>query len=200
RRCPHRPDRGFDRGGPSGRPGSVLRSARPPREAEMMRLRIADCGLRIRRRTTPTGGGPWVVLALVAFFTLFVSSAAAQQALRDITGIEGAPPAPPPVRWPYWLAIGIASTAGVCLVGWRWGRGRPAGRSLSPDRWALAELDRIAALGLPETGEAERFHTLVSDVIRRYLELRFDLRAPQRTTPEFLRSLGEQSPLPAERQ
>jgi hypothetical protein len=132
--------------------------------------------------------------------TLFASSASAQQALRDITGIEEWPAPPPAARWPYWLAVALASTAVVGLVGWRWGRGRPAGRPLSPDRWALAELDRIAALGLPQTGEAERFHTLVSDVIRRYLELRFDLRAPQRTTPEFLRSLGEQSPLPAERQ
>ena len=35
------------------------------------------------------------------------------------------------------------------------------------------------------------FCFLVSDIVRFYLEERFDFRAPERTTEEFLRELGE---------
>jgi hypothetical protein len=170
-----------------------------------VKLRIGVCGLRIHRQQTPTAGVPWVALfAIVSFLlALFASPAGAQTSNRiprDITGIEELPPAPPPAGWPYWLAGALAGTAGLCLVGWRLGRTRPRSAPLPPDQWALTELERVANAGLAESGQAERFHTLVSDVIRRFLELQYDLRAPRQTTPEFLRSLGQHSPLPAEQQ
>src|SRR5262249_36005948 len=51
---------------------------------------------------------------------------------------------------------------------------------------AIRELSRLESMGLPQHGQAERFHTLLSDTVRRYLELRFQLRAPRQTTAEFL--------------
>ena len=39
--------------------------------------------------------------------------------------------------------------------------------------------------------QPKEFCVLVSDTIRFYLEERFDFRAPERTTEEFLRELGE---------
>src|SRR5262249_43577900 len=59
---------------------------------------------------------------------------------------------------------------------------------LSPQEWAVRELDRLEALQLPEQGEIERYHTLLSDVLRRFLELRFQLHAPRQTTAEFLQA------------
>jgi hypothetical protein len=59
-----------------------------------------------------------------------------------------------------------------------------------PDRWALAELDRIDGLGLPEAGDVERYHTLLSDVVRGYLERRYRLPASRQTTPEFLKAVA----------
>ena len=52
--------------------------------------------------------------------------------------------------------------------------------------WAQGELDRIERLNLPEGGEVHEFHTLLSDTVRRYLEVRFELPASRQTTAEFL--------------
>lgn len=113
---------------------------------------------------------------------------------RGITGIERVAPAPPPARWPYWLAFTVAIGTGLMLVGWKLRQVKTAPPPLSPDSWAKRELDRIEGMGLPEAGKLEQFHTLVSDAVRRYLELRFELRAPQQTTPEFLEAM-RQSPM-----
>jgi hypothetical protein len=46
--------------------------------------------------------------------------------------------------------------------------------------------------------QPKSFCILVSDTIRVYLEERFDFRAPEQTTEEFLRELGETNLLSAE--
>ncbi len=112
---------------------------------------------------------------------------------RDITGIEEVPPAPASPRWPYWASLGFIIFLALGLIGWKVYR-RISRSEPPPDQWALANLSRIEDMGLPAGGQVERYHTLVSDVIRRYLQLRFHLHAPRQTTPEFLESL-RQSPL-----
>src|SRR5262249_36919295 len=59
--------------------------------------------------------------------------------------------------------------------------------------------DRIERTALPPVGEPDAFHTQVSNVVRRYLQERFGLRAPQQTTAEFL-ALGAAQQLPAPQQ
>lgn len=115
--------------------------------------------------------------------------------LRSITGIEAVPVAPAAPRWPYWLALALVVSTGLVVAGWKVTRrrGRTAPAPLPPDLWALAELDRLDAMKLPEAGAVERFHTLLSDVVRFYLERRFDLHAPRQTTIEFLETM-RQSP------
>ena len=71
---------------------------------------------------------------------------------------------------------------------------------MPPDQWALAELDRIAGLALPATGEIERYHTLLSNTMRHYLELRFQVPASQQTTPEFLKTVSTSEFLTREQQ
>jgi hypothetical protein len=132
--------------------------------------------------------------------SLRAQSADAPTQPRDITGIEEPPPAPAGPRWPYFLGFALAAIAVAGAAAWRFGRGGPRPVRLPPDQWALQELDAIAAKRLPEAGQGERFHTLISDVIRRYVDLRYDLRAPKQTTPEFLKSLAEDSSLPPEKQ
>jgi hypothetical protein len=111
--------------------------------------------------------------------------------LRDITGIERTPSPPSEPSWSLWLWVGVAALPGLLLIGWKLGwRHAPEKPAPPPDRWALAELERIEALDLPAQGEVERFHSLVSDVLRRYLELRFHLPASQQTTPEFLQAVS----------
>lgn len=120
--------------------------------------------------------------------------------LRDVLPPEPAPPAPPLLRW---LAWGGGAVLGVAMlvVGWRTLRGRRGKppRPLTPAEEALRELDRIDSLGLPFAGQSERYHTLIADAVRVYLERRHQLRAPRQTTPEFLRAVQE-SPELAESQ
>jgi hypothetical protein len=114
--------------------------------------------------------------------------------LRDITGPEPLPEAKSP-----WIPVlnwsGIALVALALLLGALELKRRmsPPKPELAPHEWAARELDRLEGMGLAEHGQAERFHTLVSDTIRRYLELRFRLRAPRQTTAEFLEAM-RQSP------
>jgi hypothetical protein len=122
--------------------------------------------------------------------TTDVASLNVKDELRPITPPEY-PPSPPPswARWLPWAGLAIAVGG---LVAGLWGLRRrfahPAA-PLAPHEWAARELDRIEALRLPEAGEAERYHTLLSDVVRAYLERRFDLPASQQTTTEFLETM-----------
>jgi hypothetical protein len=82
------------------------------------------------------------------------------------------------------LAVGLLAAAW-----WWWRRKRPATvaseRIVPPDERARQRL--AAALSLIE--DPERFCTSVSEITRTYLEERFGLKAPERTTEEFLAEL-----------
>jgi len=56
-----------------------------------------------------------------------------------------------------------------------------------PHEVALAALHDLLARGLIESGQVELFYIRLSAIIRRYIEDRFQLRAPERTTEEFIR-------------
>ena len=121
--------------------------------------------------------------------------------LRDITGIEKHATPPADRAWTLWIWLGAVAVPGFLLVGWMWSRrnGRP--RLPTPAHCgALKELDELEARDLPATGQVERYHTLLADLMRRYLERRFRLPASQQTTPEFLDTLATAGPLTAPQQ
>jgi hypothetical protein len=120
--------------------------------------------------------------------------------LRDITGIEQLPPLPAASQAAYWLAAGAFLLLLVLVAAWRWLRRPRPERSPLPDEWARRELDRIEALKLPDAGDTERYATLISQVIRRYLQLRFSWRVPQQTTVEFLEALRRDARLSPDQQ
>ena len=113
--------------------------------------------------------------------------------LKQLHGIRPPirPPEPPP--WPRWPLVVAAALllAGLGAGLWRLARRRrPGPAPLSPRNWALAELDRLEGLDLPAGGEINLYHTLLSDTVRRYLELRFQLPASHQTTAEFLKAVA----------
>jgi hypothetical protein len=133
-----------------------------------------------------------VLHPLALFFVLgplVASSLGDLSKARDITGIEALPPPPPGPDWLLGtgLTLGVLLLAGTVWVLLRRWFGKP--QVLEPDQWAWRELDRIEGLNLPGAGEVERYHTLLAEVVRGYLEKRFRIPATTRTTAEFLEAL-----------
>jgi hypothetical protein len=112
-------------------------------------------------------------------------STAAQEALRDIK-----PPLEIPNVW-LWVAIGlavfllVASAVGLILYFALRKKQVALPPPIPPHVRARRKLQDALAL----IAEPKPFCTLVSDTLRFYLEERFNFRAPERTTEEFLHEL-----------
>ena len=115
--------------------------------------------------------------------TPHTNATAAGEGLRDI---RGPVPLPSEQLW-LWITLGVL--AAVALFAWRkWFRSVPQARPapvIPPHQRAKHRLaDAFALLTQPKP-----FCTAVSDALRVYLEERFEFRAPERTTEEFLLDL-----------
>jgi hypothetical protein len=112
--------------------------------------------------------------------------------LRDITPIEAVPPGQ---SWQgllsWFVAAIVLSILGASVLFLQRRRRLRQAAALPPDRWALRELQRLEASGLPAAVEVEPYYRQVSDLVRHYLEVRFQLRASRQTTAEFLDALPQ---------
>lgn len=105
--------------------------------------------------------------------------------LRDIK-----PPVEIPSGWA-WVWWVVAALAFILLAWWAWRYWQrkksiaPVVPVIPPHVRARQKLDQALAL----LGQPREFCILVSDAIRWYLEERFQFRAPERTTEEFLHEL-----------
>lgn len=136
----------------------------------------AVCGGRASRAAA--------LIGLIAGVALHAAPVA--EDIRDIRG--------PKYILPGWVLpalIGGAVLIALSIYGlWRWRR-RRAAPVLLPHEIALRRLEDIRALMQPAS--ARDFSTAVSDIVRRYIEQKFDVTATRRTTEEFLRELLESS-------
>jgi hypothetical protein len=91
------------------------------------------------------------------------------------------------------VALLVLAVIWRCVRWWRATRGaRMEARAIrQAHEDALAELERLYAL--VDREESQPYATASSAVIRRYIETRFDLHAPRRSTEEFLVE-AQQSP------
>ncbi|PWU13037.1 MAG: hypothetical protein C5B50_20155 [Verrucomicrobia bacterium] len=116
--------------------------------------------------------------------TLF-SATAVTNTLRDIR---------PPVeiasgwRW-FWWGLACAVVAGLVYWAWRYWQKRRGEVPLVPVVPAHVVAKQRLEEALALLGQPREFCILVSDTVRWYLEERFDFRAPERTTEEFLYEL-----------
>ncbi|MBI5150704.1 MAG: hypothetical protein HZA28_08050 [Candidatus Omnitrophica bacterium] len=105
----------------------------------------------------------------------------------------------PPLSLPsydwIWLVVLFTVLALACVYFWNKTRRRRAVMARSPDivvtPWerAYQRLDSLANGNLLQDGQWEAYYLTLSDIIRRYFEERFEIRAPEMTSEEFLMSL-----------
>jgi len=111
-------------------------------------------------------------------------------AVRDITATEEMPALPErSVPTWVWVAVPGGVLLAAMLAAWLWLRRRPARRPASAQQKAQRECARLLAMKLPEKGHARSFVMLLSGIVRRYLERRFDIPARRRTTAELLHAI-----------
>jgi hypothetical protein len=119
--------------------------------------------------------------------------------IKDIEGILRSPWRPPP--W-LWIVLGVLLTAGAGTAAWllrqRMALSRQAAAARPAHEMAYEELDALLAEDLVSHGEVKLFYQRVTGILRKYIERRFGLRAPERTTEEFLYELRETAVLSEE--
>ncbi len=106
---------------------------------------------------------------------------------QDIRGIK------PPLflAWRWIVPLGLLLAAlGTAWIAWRRRRrpieSTPAPPPVPPHVAALRELEQLEREALLAQGHAEAYYVRLSAIVRRYVEGRFGLRAPEMTTEEFL--------------
>jgi hypothetical protein len=103
---------------------------------------------------------------------------------NDIRNIKGMVPVPLEWWW-FWVLLTVVVIGGVAL--WFWmRRKKPEAAEIivppSPFEVAMTALQQLKTQSLP----VEAFYTQLSNIVRQYIEGRFALKAPERTTEEFL--------------
>ena len=117
--------------------------------------------------------------------------------LNDIRDIK--PPVAIPNGWEWvWAALGVLAGAAVLFALWKWWQKRQANLPVEPPVPAHIRAKQKLDEALALISQPKEFCILVSDTIRHYLEERFDFRAPERTTEEFLHELQSTELLAAE--
>ena len=141
----------------------------------------------------PSRYAPTVAAAALVVCLCTADSASAAPPLvtatttADIHDIRGPKPISSPWLLPLLALTGLAAVGGT-YAAWAWNRGRLRDTPQLPHEIALARLD--TARTLIAAGQAREFSIAVTDIVRGYIESRFEVRAAHLTTDEFLRTLS----------
>jgi len=122
---------------------------------------------------------------------------AAELKIKDIAGPLELPKSPR--GWLYALVVGglamVGAVVAVMLLLKHLKGAEDVVVKAPAHELAYRHLEALLAEKLLERGEVKLFYARISDVLRRYIENRFGLHAPERTTEEFLAELRERDVL-----
>jgi hypothetical protein len=108
---------------------------------------------------------------------------------------------PETIRWLLWIALALAALATGWLIWFllrRRRRGQPPAAAVQPQDLlavAAADLRNLLARGIPEGAAVKPFYVLLSEIIKRIIELGYDVPTAEQTTEEIIESL-RQKPVP----
>lgn len=123
-------------------------------------------------------------------------------ALNPIKGPVALPRRPIP---PSYILLGLGAAAVVAggvffmLRRKRAANAQQAAAAVPAHELAYRQLQEILEEKLIERGEVKLFFSKISDVLRGYIENRFGIHAPRRTTEEFLSDISRDAPFSPER-
>lgn len=132
-----------------------------------------------------------------------VSVLPAGQAGSPFEELKTAPRRLPPHLLALLKTYGLPALLSLALAGLGWWLWRRFGRRLQipaaapeappppPHVVALAALEKLLASGWIEAGRIKEFHLELSFILRRYIEARFGVAAPESTTEEFLAGIRD---------
>jgi hypothetical protein len=124
--------------------------------------------------------------------------------LKDLKLNDIIPPLPYPRSYMVWIwggagaGILILLAIGIYFYRKRFMRMDTIEIRLKAHEMAYNELKALVDENLIEEGEIKEFYLRLSAIVRRYIENRFGLRAPEQTTEEFLKGLESAQDFPAE--
>lgn len=155
---------------------------------------------RAGQKATPDDADAYEILTdPIAFQVQSVVPTSASNDLKPPLGELELPTAVSTTRTFVGVAVGLLCAAAAITLWVVWRRRRRRARRRNAYEVARARLDQLLARPIPQDGPAiEQFFVEISDIVRHYLEDRFELRAPELTTEEFLLLAGSASPLSAE--
>ncbi len=111
---------------------------------------------------------------------------------------------PEPGRWALWIIPALVAFA-LGWIAWHyWQRHRRRPVPFSPAQrkdlldLAAADMQDLIARGFPDNGMVKQFYVLLSDIVKRILELGHEIHAAERTTSEIIDSLRGKSDLGTE--
>lgn len=114
-----------------------------------------------------------------------VGTEASPEEFHDIRNAISVPLAIPGIGW--WVLLGVLATGGaVILVWWLLSRSKSQQPQVPVDVWAEGKLDALEAKRLPDQGRIQAFFFELTDIARSFIERRYDIDAPDRTTQEFI--------------
>ena len=121
--------------------------------------------------------------------------------LAELVIADIAPPVSMPNDIPLWpfviIVIVIIAAAVIIVICTKRKTAAAIARLFKPaHEIAYQRLEKLVAAKLIEKGMLREFYQRISDILRHYIEDRFDLMAPERTTEEFLFELSESNSLP----
>ncbi len=102
----------------------------------------------------------------------------------------------PPLSWELvgWVVIALLAVALLVVGCWllvRFLAQKVKEHRMSPIERAWVELDRLLKKGLPGRGRYKDFYVELTMVVRRYVQRKYGIKAPNLTTEEFLREAGK---------
>lgn len=144
------------------------------------------------------GDGERLAVPMPAFRVRELTPEELAEAEQFQSALPGGPGTDTGPRWPAWAwAVAIAAAAvlvAVAILIARRVRGKipAAAPVVMPWERARERLALLAKRQLPQQGKYDAYYVDLSAILRYYIEGRFQLHAPEQTTPEFLNeSLGK---------